>query len=220
MRPPPHFKPFDASKKIEIYRRDLPHWRQDSATYFVTFRLHDSVPEPVSLQLRKVSAEIQGSTDDEVTRTWFRIYDEALDHGHGSCLLKFPTNRRLVRDALLHFEGTRYQLGSFVIMPNHVHLIIQPTEPDRYPLDRILKTIKAYSSRQINLAAGTTGSKVWQTESHDRILRGSIHLNRAIQYIGRNPEKAKLGRVHSERWINSTWEAAGWGFRGNRMDRG
>lgn len=71
--------------------------------------------------------------------------------------------------------------------------------------------MKGVNSRNINLALGKSG-EIWQQESYDRIIRDGEHLDRVIQYIGRNPANCKLPRERWCRWIDPAWQAAGWDF--------
>lgn len=134
-----------------------------------------------------------------------------LDEGHGSCLLRDLHCATHVVDALQHFEGDRHEMGCFVVMPNHVHLVVRPLQPKTHPLESILQSCKRHASREINQQLGRRGT-LWQEESFDRILRDEAHLYRAIQYIGRNPSKARLKDGEYVLWMNPEWEKRGWGF--------
>lgn len=94
-------------------------------------------------------------------------------------------------------------------MPNHVHAIMKPHEG--FPLEQTLKLIKGYVSRVINVKNQTTGS-LWEQESYDRIIRDCQHLDKVIQYIGRNGTLARLQANQYIRWIDPSWQEAGWDF--------
>jgi len=134
-----------------------------------------------------------------------------LDEGYGSCLLRQAALAECVERKLRHFDGERYDLWAFVIMPNHVHLLVKPNSDALHPLERIEQGWKSYSAREINLARGSTG-QIWQEESFDRIVRDEEHLWRCIQYIGDNPRRAGLSSTQALRWIRPQWAALGWGF--------
>lgn len=144
----PAFRGFDPHAPMHIDRRHLPHWRQDGATYFVTFRLGDSMPRPVLLDWEDEDRTwlrahgIDGPLSDP---KWHSVYDALpeqarelfqrhaarrlhveLDKCHGSCLLRRPEARRVLGGTLEHFNGERWWVGDFVIMPNHVHGLFQP----------------------------------------------------------------------------------------------
>jgi len=220
--PPEGFRGLDWNREIRRYRRNLPHWRQNGATYFVTFRLADSLPREALEKLAEKRREwekkfaTKPATDEpsmEFTRQLAAEEERWLDHGSGECLLKHPKASKTVETRLRKFDGERYQLGAFVIMPNHVHLAVRPF--DGFELDGITKGWKGVSAREINhLMARKTAARhtMWQDESHDTIIRDESHLFRVVQYIGNNPAKAKLtgGFV---RWVCADWSEMGYGFQ-------
>jgi putative transposase len=105
----------------------------------------------------------------------------------------------------------RYELGAYVIMPNHVHLIIRPLQPASHPLEKILQSWKTFTARKINLLFDQSDT-LWQHESYDRIIRDEEHLWRSIDYIGMNPARAALPPNDFRLWIRSTWQRCGWRF--------
>jgi REP element-mobilizing transposase RayT len=137
--------------------------------------------------------------------------EQWLDQGLGSCQLKDPALARFIRETMHHFDGIRYELGCYVVMPNHVHLVIRPTRGDADALEKILQSWKRYSAQKINCVLGVNGP-FWQEESYDRIIRDEDHLARAIQYVGDNPTKAGLAEGQFHQWIRPEWEQAGWTF--------
>ncbi len=201
-----------------MYRRHLPHWRQDGATYFVTFRLADSIPQQ---QLRTLHRwrEIWERTHPEPRQPadWENFAREIthkteawLDQGYGECVFQHRSLGEAMSQSLLHFQDQRWRVSCFAILPNHVHLAARPL--GSFELEEILESVKRYVSRTVNLELGRTGT-LWEQESHDRIIRDPEHLYRVVQYIGRNPDKAGLPRERWIRWIDPIWEQAGWGFR-------
>jgi REP element-mobilizing transposase RayT len=203
-----------------VYQRHLPHWRQDGATYFVTFRLADSLPQSKLDELSGLKAEwerrhARPHSDmalDELVRQVQERMECWLDQGMGSCPLKDPFLAALLTSAMHHFDDDRYELDCFVVMPNHVHVIVRPLKPALYPLAVIVGGWKKYSSRRINRELQRTGDR-WQDESFDRILRDEEHLWRAIQYIGSNPDRAGLPRESCPLWIRPAWVELGWQFQ-------
>jgi type I restriction enzyme S subunit len=199
-----------------FYRRDptgfqtgnLPHWRQQDRTYFVTFRLADSLPQDVVQRLRterenwlSANPEPHSARQKAEFRRFSRTFEETLDKGHGECVLRVPAVRDLVRDALLFFDGERYFLHDFVIMPNHVHVLLT-VAPDE-DLSRILGSLKSFTAKEINRRLGRAGL-LWQKESFDHIVRDADGFERFREYIGRNavgmkPEEFVLG-VEREGW--------------------
>jgi predicted solute-binding protein/REP element-mobilizing transposase RayT len=191
------FRPFDEQGELHRSRRNLPHWEQAGATYFVTFRLADAVPASLASEWRE---ELQNwrrfrpePLDDEgkkeYRRRFLKVREDWLDQGHGSCLLRQPEAAAIVAEALRHFDSRRYHLDAFVVMPNHVHVLLQPLPGQS--LKQILRSWKSYSARQINKILGRTGS-IWMEESFDRIVRDWNALQKYRNYIAHNPEKARL----------------------------
>jgi REP element-mobilizing transposase RayT len=225
--PPPGFQGLHPDKPLTVYQRHLPHWRQDGATYFVTFHLADSLPQAKLDELALLKAEWQrrlaGPASDaaleELAReTQVRI-ERWLDQGIGSCPLKRPALAAFLTTAMHHFDSERYELGCYVVMPNHVHGIVRPTVPEKYPLEEILGSWKKYSSRRINGELHQAGD-LWQEESYDRIVRDEEHLWRVIQYIASNPGRAGLPRESCALWIRPQWVELGWGFEGLEAGEG
>jgi putative transposase len=128
-----------------------------------------------------------------------------------SCVLNELSLAAFVTEAMHHFDGEHYELDSYVVMPNHVHVLIRPTVCEAHPLERIVGSWKQFSARRIGEVTAE-GGNLWQDEGFDRIIRDEEHLYRALQYIGRNPAKAGLARGACPLWVRPEWEALGWKF--------
>ena len=115
--------------------------------------------------------------------------DEWLDQGVGSCLLRESANAMIVAAAVRHFDGDRYNLSCFVVMPNHVHVLFRPMGSHR--IEAILKSWKGFTARKINERMDRRGA-LWQEEFWDRLVRSEWHFERYRTYIRQNPVKAKL----------------------------
>jgi len=231
--PPPDFQGLREDVPVTFYRRHLPHWRQDGAHYFVTFRLADALPQSKLRELEAIAREfaanhgvrwadvqygqkcqgqaISSKAWESFARDSMQRVEKWLDQGMGSCVLRRREIANIVADALHHFDEVRYELGGYVIMPNHVHLVIRPLLPNSHPLEKILQSRKRRTSQEINAVLQRAGT-LWQEESFDRIVRDEEHLYRCIQYIGDNPRRAGLPVVGSIRWVRPQWRKLGWGF--------
>ncbi len=189
---------FNPETDVHKYSRWLPHWRQAERMYFVTFRLADSVAQD---QLHAWAAQKQiweshhPKPWDE--KTWHEYHERftlamerLLDSGHGSCSLRQPAIAKIVEEALRFCDGTRYQLGEFVVMPNHVHVLVRPAE--NKPLEKILHSWKSFTAKQANAPLQKTGA-FWREEYFDHLVRSSTQYERFCGYIRANPEKARLG---------------------------
>lgn len=208
---------FDPQSKIDITHRRLPHWEQPGVCYFLTFRTADSLPAEVCAEFRHLRQAwlmdhgIDSRLDDwhsligelpleiqrEYHRLWSREFHRLLDLGHGECHLAQPDIAAIVADALRHFDGVRYDLGDFVVMPNHVHLLVQFT--GEIELKKQCFSWKHFTSRAINLALNREGH-FWQGESYDHIVRSGAEFDHYRRYIAENPAKAGLrdGFMH---WV-------------------
>ena len=137
-----------------------------------------------------------------VNRELARQIERYLDRGVGACELRRPEIADMVADALRHFHGQRYLLDDWVIMPNHVHLLIWPMP--NHNLSEILQSRKRHTGRQANRMLGRTGSPFWQPESYDHWVRDDEEKARIRRYIRNNPVKAGLCRSPEEwRWSSA-----------------
>ncbi len=198
------FIPFNPVENVQRTRRALPHWFQEGRTYFVTFRLADSMPREKREQLeaqRNAWMHAQGlkSLDEieflseEDRKEYHRIFTvkihDLLDAGYGSCALRDPENAQIVSNALMFFDGQRCEMISFVVMPNHVHVLTCPIEP--HSLSELLHSWKRFTSREIHKRTGETGT-LWLDENFDHIVRTEHQLEHFRNYIRDNPKKARL----------------------------
>lgn len=209
---PEDFQTFNRLSPVATRRRDLPHWEQEGCTYFITWRTADSVPEEIlrpwlnerdafyKTNPKPWDVAIQQSFDERFTRRM----ENWLDAGHGACVLRLPSVREPVLECLRHFDNTRYSLSAWVVMPNHVHVLVRPF--DGWPLSRILHTWKSFTAGRINDALGSTGT-FWMAESFDHIVRSPAQLERFRRYISENPAKAGLGETEYDVWMG---EGAKW----------
>jgi REP element-mobilizing transposase RayT len=175
------FQPFNPRGEFKATHRNLPHWHQPGATYFVTFRLADSLP----VEVREQFEEMRRLNNSD-TFAWMERY---LDAGSGSCLFKDPEHATALASTLRHFDERHYLLGAFAVMPNHVHALVRPTHPNT--LTAVLHSWKSYSANQLQRRAGITG-RVWQEESFDRLVRDESELAKFHSYIVGNPVAAHL----------------------------
>ncbi|NCD34511.1 MAG: hypothetical protein EOL87_13990 [Spartobacteria bacterium] len=206
------FTGFNDLAPLRVYQRRLPHWRQDGCTYFVTFRLADSIPRPVIARWREererwLSAWHLSDTvsQDEYRKRYVAIplsvrkqfeRDQMakplreLDKCYGSCIFRKKEYTEVLYSALLYFDKKRLQCGDFVIMPNHVHWIVMPLSG--FTLEGLLKSIKQHVSRKLGLLCPDLMGIIWQEEVYDRCIRDRDELVRTRDYIRNNPKVAHL----------------------------
>ncbi len=191
------FHPFEKDADYRQTWRDLPHRHQSGTTAFVTFRLSDSLPAARLQTWHREQKEFLTAHpkpwDESTWKTYRRHFpqrlEEWLDEPHGECLLRQPEIAAQIETALRHFDGDRYVLDAFAIMPNHVHVLVKPLPG--HDLEGILHSWKSYTAHRINKMLGRTG-QFWEHESFDHLLRSAKQLERMRHYIRENPQKAGL----------------------------
>ncbi len=166
------------------HRGRLPHWEKKCGVYFVTFRTADSLPKQ---RLSEIRAELRKCGKPDRIRQ--RQFEELLDRGSGACPMNDPRCAEVIADTLHQFDGKQYRLLAWSVMPNHVHLVARLLPGAT--LSQVLHSLKSFTAKRINAILKRSGS-VWQREYYDRLIRDADELNRAVSYVVRNPEKAKL----------------------------
>ena len=176
-----------------LYTRRLPHWQPPDADFFITWRLYGSLPRCKAPCTEMSPARKFLAMDQQLHATttgprW--LQDSRVADAVSQTLLAGAE----VRDC--------YELAAWVVMPNHVHVLLSP----RLPLRTVLMNIKSASARAANELLGRKGQPFWQDESYDHWVRSDQERQRIIQYIEKNPVSA--GLVASlEAW---KWSSAGW----------
>ena len=166
---------------VSFYRRNLPHWQPEAATLFVTWRLHGSLPKGFVEHLRKWDCQPQQQ---------FLNADRMLDAASsGPLRLNDPEIAGYVERAVQQGADLgHYTLRAYVIMPNHVHVLIDPLAT----LQKLTRGIKGVSARDANARLGRPGEPFWQDESFDHWIRDAGQFTRTKTYIENNPVKARL----------------------------
>ena len=191
----PYLNPAKEIQKHTTF--DLPHWQQEGKLIFVTWRLADSLPKEKIDQWRQERemwiAEHpepwNPATESEYHERFSKSIDAWLDAGSGDCILKDPALSGIVAQALRYFDGERYLLESFAVMPNHVHVLFRLSPEQR--LEDVVHSWKSHTAKEINKLRGNTG-ELWQKDYWDRIVRDADHHANVLEYIRKNPERAKL----------------------------
>lgn len=192
-----------AETRVSLNR--LPHWQQDGATYFLTYRLADSIPQVVMDEWKARRAEWllknpkpwNEVTEQEYHRIFSAEIDTILDRGHGACVLSMKYFRDILIESFDHFEEERYLTHSRVIMPNHVHLLI--TLGNAAELETGVGSWKKRTARMINGCLGREGA-FWQKDYFDRMIRDWKHFANVLRYIRNNSSKANLVKDSSSHW--------------------
>ena len=182
----------DQHQHISITGAKLPHWHQNNKIQFITFRLADSLPQEKLAELTAFKEQWLAAhpqpwdqkTKDEYDYTIRRKIDRWLDQGFGECILQREDIRQIVANTLLLYHGRRYNLYRFVIMPNHVHLLLSPIGEE--VSTRFIGSVKQYTANAINQALGRKG-QVWQRNFFDRLVRDGNNFEAYVSYINQNP---------------------------------
>jgi type I restriction enzyme R subunit len=200
-------------------RRDLPHWDLPGAIYFVTSCLEGSIPAQGRLDLKGYRSRLKqrprrmGITDKAWNvHQWkltFARCEHWLDHRPAVRHLMDARLATVVVDAMRHFDGERYDLLAYGIMPSHFHWVFRPLEAwtatldkGRAPREAIMHSLKRYTARECNILLGRQG-RFWQEESYDHCVCDFDELERIIAYIEGNPVRARLVD-RPEQWLFSS----------------
>lgn len=192
--------------------KQLPHFDAPGTRQFITYRLADAMPAT-----RWSEWEAFLTLKDDLEKQ--RRIEGYLDKGYGKCYLRNPRIANLVQENLWHHDGLKYRLLAWVIMPNHVHVVI---EMANVPLGEIVKSWKSYTSKEATkILRGGDGPSprylskkfgdkpspprtFWEEDYFDRYLRDDDHYRRVVNYIENNPNKAGLVKAQMD-WL---WSSA------------
>ncbi|PKD42566.1 transposase [Rhodohalobacter barkolensis] len=194
---------------MPFYKRNLPHWQEPGAEYFVTFRLAGSLPKNVIQQLKKsrdtFKKNFSHKTDyrsktRQLEASLFKKYESILDRqSTGPVWLSNKNIADIVKEALHYRDNNEYDLYAFCIMSNHVHVVFRELYSNQedqkieeaFPVTKILQGLKSYTGLMANRELNRTGS-FWHEESYDRLIRNAKELYNSIQYTLNNPVKINL----------------------------
>ncbi len=200
----------------EIFFRNLPHIHLPNASYFITFRLADSLPVEMLARMREAyeeqerllksqfSGQILAEERYKLQKLFCAKYDAALDKAeHGPKWLAEPRFAELVSERIRKLEPEHYHLHIYCIMHNHVHLLIdqqdipepqQPVSGHRYTaLSHAMRALKGSTGYASARLLGRKGA-FWTHESYDHVVRDEKEFERIANYIVNNPVKAGLAK--------------------------
>jgi REP-associated tyrosine transposase len=200
---------FDPTQDFAVFERRLPHWSQAGTITFITWRTWDSIPEKV---LRDWQSErdawLKRHNIDSASHDWriklaaldsksvqeFKCllsdrWNDHLDACHGACVLRHPELSDIVAKSLRHFDQDRYDITDFVVMPNHVHVLVAfPTEE---ALLEQCESWKHFMATKINQSLRRRG-RFWQQDGFDHLVRSAEQFEYYRRYIAENPKRANL----------------------------
>jgi REP element-mobilizing transposase RayT len=207
-------QPLSAADKAKGFRGwhergYLPHCDKPGLVQFITFRLWDSMPasrrgewEHLLAIAERSNAPRSGAPDDAkaagarsiASREQRAKLENYLDRGLGDCFLRDPRIAALMENDLRFHHGSRFELLAWVVMPNHVHTLIQVGGT---PLSKIIQNWKSIVAVKANKLLGRTGD-FWQLDYWDTFMRDEAQRIKAVRYIENNPVKAELCRAPEE----------------------
>jgi len=203
------FRFFDPKEDRLVVERRLPHWTQPGTVTFITWRTWDSLPQEVlqvwlaerdawlsrhgvdpeaegwRVQLARLPLEAQCEFHNILSARW----ETSLDECHGTCVLRRADLSRILADSLRHFDGDRYCLTDFVVMPNHVHILV--VFPDAEQMLKQCESWKHFTAVRINRELGRQG-RFWQVDDFDHLVRSPEQFEYLRDYIAENPVRALL----------------------------
>ncbi|MFV0553249.1 MAG: transposase [Mangrovibacterium sp.] len=170
----------------------LPHRNSTDVIQFITFRLADTLPQTILVELELALKSFSGA---KLKSEKQRRYEAYLDSGYGCCALGNPEMAHVMFETLKCHDGEKYNLLAWSIMPNHVHVLIKTNRE----LSSIVQSWKSFTARwaiknneKYDLNIPIDLGKFWMTEYWDRFIRNAEHFNNTVKYILNNPKKAGL----------------------------
>ncbi len=209
MSRPFEIQTFNKDAEMLVTQRRLPHWAQAGAVTFITWRTEDSIPASVLLRWRSERCSwlrahginpdkndwqnalgaLPAESRNEFHREFSDRWHDELDAGHGQCVLRQRELANIVANSLKHFDGKRYLLTDFVVMPNHVHILVA-FENEQDLLSQC-ESWKHFTATRINRILGRTG-RFWEQDGFDHLIRSEDFFLYYRQYVAENPTKACL----------------------------
>jgi putative transposase len=214
-------------------RRNLPHWQPEGGTFFITYRLAGTLPKSVIDDLKIERQRLMSLTKEpeyseqewnlRIEKKLFAIWDQYLDKSNSVKWLSNPHIADIVRGNLYSHAGERYSLWAYVLMPNHVHVLLTPHLSSEMQIDKgsrlkrgalssILHNLRGNTAYKANKVLGRTGS-FWQDEAYDHLVRDNNELQRIIGYIENNPINAGLAKKPEEWEFSSACDRLQKGLR-------
>jgi len=199
---------FDPKAELTISEHYRPHWSQAGAIVFITFRTADSIPKevldrwerekrdwmrqhdcPIDRHWSEVLPTLDSPMRDRFKKDFNRCREDFLDTCHGACVLRNPKLAKIVADTLLHFDGDRYRMGDFIVMPNNVHLLASFASEGA--MVSHCDSWMHYSAWKISRVLGKKG-EFWKQELFDHLVRNPEQYEYLRNYIRDNGKKAGL----------------------------
>ena len=177
----------------------LPHFDGRAIPQFITLRLFDSLPVAVLQRWVRELDSIKSKSDQITLQTRIERY---LDQGYGEAFMKTYRVAEMVHNELLYYDGQRYRLSSWVVMPNHIHFLM--TRFEAIELAEVIQSFKSLTSHKANKILRRKG-RFWMQYYFDRYIQNADHFAKTVRYIENNPVKARLCKLPQDWPFSSAW---------------
>jgi REP element-mobilizing transposase RayT len=190
----------------EQWRHRLPHWEVQEQLHFITIRCANSLPRVARARIAELHAALHGINPNSpqfllLQRQYFLTCEKFLDHTEGFQPFLSEKVCQIVIEAWNQWPaGCGWQVPHYVIMPNHVHFLMEPSRAAPESLRTILRHFKGHTARLSNKLLGRTGA-FWQADWFDRWMRNKAEVTKVVKYIQNNPVKAGL----LQQWQDYRW---------------
>jgi len=196
----------DSPETLAFYRMRLPHWEVEGGQYFVTIRLHGSLPKEVLSYIKRLkeSADLCQNEIESLkfNRQIFKVVENSLHRNQECNLLTKGSVPKVISEAVGYYQQKGiWNVYEYVIMPNHLHLFFGEVKES---LRKVIGDFKHWTTREINKVCGSKGKQIWQREWFDHWSRSSDYDERFCEYIRNNPVKAGLCKNYKE-WKYGSW---------------
>ncbi len=189
----------DREEDINYFKGNLPHWDQPDKLQFLTLHLGDSLPRHVcedfkrrkEIWLSQHPSPWDETTRKEYVKEFYGKYNNLLDQGYGSCVLKDTAVCQMLHSLFDAYDNQSWNVWAFVIMPNHIHFLIQVI--NNAQLKKSINSFKNASSHRLCKIIPEYPTPVWHGEYFDTIIRNELHFRNVIKYLWKNVYQGAIG---------------------------
>jgi len=195
----------DRLRTTLFYRKHLPHWEVRNGVYFITIRLHNSLPREIGIELKKMNLEIADAEDNRkqaLRRKQLATMERLLDTSTDRLFLREKVVATMVMASIRSMiERQVWNVAEYVIMPNHLHLFVQFKSESLW---QNMISFKRWTGRKAVEILGWQKGPFWEEEWFDHWARTQTECVRIVEYIRNNPVKARLVANYHD-WPYGSW---------------
>ncbi|MCF7815334.1 MAG: hypothetical protein K9N09_12215 [Candidatus Cloacimonetes bacterium] len=206
----------------EFYRRNLPHYQPGNGIFFITTCLAKALSTKIISELKQRKIDFQNMIKKvsenqkifvlkEFHRSYFRDFESFIHSQSKKDWLIRTSIQQVIKENLLFWDGVRYKLIAFCIMPNHLHLMIKPFQKGKHmyeSLSKIMFTMKSFTANECNKILDRSG-QFWLHESYDHYIRNFKDYEYHLKYLLENPVKSNLVNKWKDwngNWLYKDWD--------------